>query len=493
MRHVRRISWIVGAVFAALLFFIGGAFLRLLMGPISLGPLAGAIEDSINRAVTGFVVRFNSAVLEWSRTDGKIYLTVLGTKVFDGGGRIVAQAPAANLDFNSTDLLAGNLSLQRFALVGVQLTGVRTADGTMKLGFAQDDDSDLLKTIREILQSGGGNSSLDSLSIRNARLAFRDEPTGLFIVSPDTNFALESKSGALNATVDSVIEISGIASRVTARAKLRENGMPENGSIGVQGLSVPALAKYNPTLSYLQPYNITSNLEADFQLGENGELRATSFHVDGTGSITGPLFKVPLRFDSFDVEGNYDAAGERFVLSSVALEGKPLAAKAKASFTVSRTDGTFSGVLAELTAQDVRVALLKSFREELAFSEVSLKGDYDSHAEADCLRARGHQGKCDCRRFERRGQAGRRCRAGAHPQRNPRAADRARHAVLLADRHRSGRRSLDQVASGGRAGRAGADRSELRAPARSIKTFCPKVRSFSRFRSTASRSGTWVR
>src|SRR5215510_194856 len=84
MRVIRRVAWIVGAVFAALLFFAGGVFLRLLMGPISLGPVAGAIEDSINRAVPGFVVRFDSAVLEWSRPDSKVYLTVLGTRLFDG-------------------------------------------------------------------------------------------------------------------------------------------------------------------------------------------------------------------------------------------------------------------------------------------------------------------------------------------------------------------------------------------------------------------------
>src|SRR5262245_24383454 len=184
MRYVRRISWIVGAVFAALLFFVAGGFLRLLMGPISLGPIAGAIEDSINRAVSGFVVRFDSAVLEWSRTDGKIYLTILGTKLFDLNGRIIAQAPKANLDVDEADLLAGNLNLKRFALVGLQLRVVRTADGVIKLGFdLEQDHTDLMKSIREMLQSGGGSSSLEGLSVRNARLAFRDEQTGLFVIS----------------------------------------------------------------------------------------------------------------------------------------------------------------------------------------------------------------------------------------------------------------------------------------------------------------------
>ncbi len=240
MRLLRRVAWIAGSISAALIFFAGGVFLRLLMGPISLGPAAGYIEDSINRAVTGLVVRFNSAVLEWSRMDSRIYLTVLGTKIFDPNGRIIAQAPKANLDFDAVNLLAGNLSLKRFALVGVQLTGVRTSDGTIRLGFGlQQDDTDLLKTIREMLQSGGSTGgSLDGLSIRNARLAFRDEPTGLFVISPDTNFTLESSSSGLNASVESSIEISGIPTRIVARAALRDDGMPRRGTVEIQGLSL---------------------------------------------------------------------------------------------------------------------------------------------------------------------------------------------------------------------------------------------------------------
>src|SRR6185436_5170963 len=176
----------------------------------------------------GFVVRFDSAVIEWSRPDAKVYLTVLGTRVFDRNGRIIAQAPKANLDFNVVDLFAGNLSLKRFALVGVQLTGVRTSDGVIRLGFGlQQDDTDLIKTIREMLESGDkSGSSLDGLSIRNARLAFRDDPTGLFVVSPDTNFALENGSGGLNASVESAIEISGVPMHFAARTVLRDDGRP---------------------------------------------------------------------------------------------------------------------------------------------------------------------------------------------------------------------------------------------------------------------------
>ena len=379
MRLLRRVFLIIGAVSAALLFFAGGVFLRLLMGPISLGPVAGAIEDSINRAVTGFVIRFDSAVLEWSRMDAKIYLTVLGTKVFDLNGRIIAQAPKANLDFDEAALLAGNLSLKRFALVGVQLTGVRTGDGIIRLGFGlAQDNTDILKTVREMLQSGGDTgSSLEGFSIRNARLAFRDEPTGLFVVSPDSNFSLESSAEGLNASVESAIEISGITSRIAARATLRDDGMPRRGTVEIRGLSLPALSKNNPALSYLQPYAITSNVEADFELDESGALHATTFHLDGTGAIANAALKAPLRLDKFDVAGSYDGVEDRVVLDSITLQSKPVAAKAKASFALTRKDGAFVSASGELSAQDIRLALPDVFRQDLALTKISLKADYD--------------------------------------------------------------------------------------------------------------------
>jgi hypothetical protein len=115
-RAVQRTVLIFGAILAALLFFLGGAALRLLMGPISLGPFASVIEDALNHSVSGVVIRFDQAVLEWSRAEGKVNLIVLGTKVFDLDGHIVAQAPKADLDFDAAALVAGDLKLKRFGL-----------------------------------------------------------------------------------------------------------------------------------------------------------------------------------------------------------------------------------------------------------------------------------------------------------------------------------------------------------------------------------------
>ncbi len=379
IRYLRRASWILGAVFAALLFFIGGALLRLLMGPISLGPINGAIEDSLNRSVSGVVVRFDQAVLELSRSDWKVHLTVLGTKILDLNGRIIAQAPKANLDFDIGDLMAGHLSLKRFALVGVQLTGVRSKEGIIKLGFGlEQDDSDLLKMIRDILQNNNqGGGSLDTISVRDARLAFRDEPTGLFVVSPASNFTVQSRDGHLDAFLDSAVEISGVPARIAASATLRDDGMPERGTLDIHGLSVPALMKNNPVLSYLRPYQLTSDANASFELGEHGNVLSANFHLTGEGTIETSTLKTPLKFDSFEIKGGYDGILDSFDLDTISLRGKQISGNAKGTFAVAWKEGAFNKVSGEIEAEDVSLIFPQFFRQELALSRVSLNAVYD--------------------------------------------------------------------------------------------------------------------
>ncbi|MGZ6007465.1 MAG: hypothetical protein ACXWKS_08415, partial [Rhizomicrobium sp.] len=81
------------AIGVAMLFFVIGAALRLLVGPISLGPLSGQISDALAQALPGITVKYDQAAIEWSRDQGRVNLVVLGARVFDTKGRIIAQAP----------------------------------------------------------------------------------------------------------------------------------------------------------------------------------------------------------------------------------------------------------------------------------------------------------------------------------------------------------------------------------------------------------------
>jgi hypothetical protein len=382
IRHVQRSCWVLGAIVAALLFFIGGGALRLLMGPISLGPFASVIEDALNHSVSGVVIRFDQAVLEWSRPEGKVNLIVLGTKVFDPNGHIIAQAPKADLDFDAAAMLEGRLNLKRFGLIGVQLTGVRSSNGAIHLGFGPEQGApDLFKTIRDILHdSKAGGGSLDSFAIRNARLAFRDEPTGLFIVSPDANFTLRNKGQQLDASLDSAIELSGVPVRLTATAVLRQDGGVDHGTLALKGLSLPALVQNSTNFAALTPYRLVSDLTASFSLGMDGALVASAFHVTGAGTIQPSALKPPLRLNKFDVAGNYDGMLNKVSLDDFSFDTGPASAKGKANLTLEWKDGELQTVSGDVTAGDVKLDMPDLFYQPFAISHLSLQAVYDRPA-----------------------------------------------------------------------------------------------------------------
>ena len=80
--------------------------------------------------------------------------------------------------------------VQRITLVGVQLTLVRTMDGGLRLGVEKDKNQrDIFSRITDaITQEQRQRSSLKAFAVRDARLAFYDEPTALFLVAPEREF-----------------------------------------------------------------------------------------------------------------------------------------------------------------------------------------------------------------------------------------------------------------------------------------------------------------
>jgi hypothetical protein len=264
----------------------------------------------------------------------------------------------------------------------VQLTGVRSKEGAIHLGFGIEQGApDLLETLRNILEnSAAGGASLDSLAIRNARLAFRDEPTGLFIVAPDANFTLNNKGKELEASLDSALEISGAPMRVTAQAVLRDNGRPEHITLTVKGFSVPALVQNSMNFAALTPYRLVGDVMANFSLDENGAFAGSGFHVTGSGSVATPSLKSPLQLPKFDVSGVYEAATNKLALQDFSFDSNVMAAKGKADLTLGWKDGALQTVAANVDAGNVRLDLPQVFNQPLAMSKLSFQGAYDRQA-----------------------------------------------------------------------------------------------------------------
>src|SRR5438132_303052 len=91
--HISHAALSMGALVAALVFFMVGAFVRLLVGPVSLGPLQQSLAGAIQNALPGINLVYDKAALEWDRDEDRVNLVVLGARILDQDGKVVIAAP----------------------------------------------------------------------------------------------------------------------------------------------------------------------------------------------------------------------------------------------------------------------------------------------------------------------------------------------------------------------------------------------------------------
>ena len=379
-----RVGVIVGAITAAFVFFVVGVMVRLLAGPIDLGPFAQAIEDSVNRSLVGLVVHFDRAALEWSSTEGKINLTIQGTRLFDARGHLIASAPQADLDFDQFSLLTGKPVLTRFALTGIELTAMRTQSGAFRLGFTREtNEEDLLAAIRDTLRrnASGGGSSLDHFEIIRAHLAYRDEPTDLFLVSPSANLSIANRNGHIIAALSANIEVSGAPAMVSASAELRDNGVPIAGNMSVKHLRLSALAQNSHSFGFLKPFEIDSDFSANFNLGPDGHLLASEFTVAGDGMIGPPLWHSnDLRIDGARIHGRYDASLNRIVFDDISLKGTRVRGQGQARIDLAWSGMRVTGLSVQTDVHDLYFDIPGTFAAPVTLASFTASASYDREA-----------------------------------------------------------------------------------------------------------------
>ncbi|HWE06955.1 MAG TPA: DUF3971 domain-containing protein, partial [Rhizomicrobium sp.] len=381
---LRRAGWLAIALAAGAVFFCLGLLFRLLMGPVSLGPFNGDLHAALTEVVPGLDVRFDDAALEWTRTEGRVNLVILGTRVFDEGQHIIAQAPKAEIGLAAGPLLSGHVVVNRIALVGVQLTLVHTKSGELRLGVeSETGGSDVLKRIRDaISRSHGGTSALKSFAVHEARLAFYDEETGAFVVAPEAELQISTLNNAASTVKNSTtanltarIEISGKPARLYASIDLPERGNVVTGDISVSGLNVSALAHDGKSFAFLAPLALTADVTGSWTLVNGTDLRLADFGIGAYGYVNG--FGRPVHVKSLRLVGRYDGATGRLLIDDAALAGEQASAHltGSAALTFNRGGGLNSSSFA-LALDRIGIDLPGAMERAVTLGHAVVKGAY---------------------------------------------------------------------------------------------------------------------
>lgn len=377
--HISRAALIAGMLAAALLFFAIGAGVRLMLGPVSLGPFAGTLADALAHALPGITVKYDQAAVEWTRDEGKVNLVILGARVYDGQGRIIAQAPKADIDLAAAPLLRGKVAVRRITLVGVQLTLVRTHEGKLRLGVEKDTNGqDIIKRISDAIRANKGQpSALKTFAIHNARLAFYDETTGLFVVSPQADFSLAKTGSDLDAKLEAAIEVSGHPAHIAADLTFPADGGRLDGAVTVTGFEIAALSANSKTFAAVKDTALKLDMSASFTVA-GSQLISVDFGADAKGAFVVPGIRNGLvRVKSMRALGRYDGRNGRLLLDEAAIDADKIKARLSghADFALD-TQGTLSQVKADLRLQRVALALPGVFAKPVQFQRVDFRGDW---------------------------------------------------------------------------------------------------------------------
>jgi hypothetical protein len=376
--HISRTALVGAALGVAALFFVVGAALRLLVGPISLGPLSGQISDALAQALPGITIKYDQAAVEWSRNQGRVNIVVLGARVFDSRGRIIAQAPEADIDLAARPFIQGRIVVTRVTLVGVQLTMVRTVDGSLRLGVEHDESQrDIISRITDAINKNSSSaSSLQSFAIRDARVAFLDETTGLFLVAPKADVRIATSGQNLVATLEADIEVTGHAAHIAGEMSLPPKQGPVSGRIEVHGLDIAALGRNAKMFAFLRSVAMVADFSSNFAI-DGTHLLSADFAVSAKGSATLVGIRKAVRVAMLHLSGRYDRSTARISLADATLDSDQLRAHVVGGMNlIYGSGGAISRLGVDLTADKTALAVPGTFVQPVFVPLASLHGSY---------------------------------------------------------------------------------------------------------------------
>ena len=376
--HISRAALTAGVLVAAVVFFVVGAGIRLLLGPVSLGPLKGTLAGAIHDALPGIPLDYDTAAVEWSRDQGRVNLVVLGARLYDRDGKVVARAPKAAIGLAAAPFLQGRFRVKRITLVGVEFSLVHMKNGHLRLGSEKDQaDDDIIGRINDLINKNSGQSSLDSFAVRDARLGIYDEVTGLAVSSPHANVVIRAKGHDTAASFDADVLLSGRKSHVKADVTVPPGNGPIQGALTVTGMDLRGLGASAKMFDGIKNVPMTVDASANFIIS-GVTLAKADFDIRAAGEIPVAAMKdKALHVRDLRLVGQYDGARHHLLLTRVDIQAREARAALRGTGDFLLDDaGKLERVHAELSGKDVALDMPGIFVQPVGYQSVLLAADY---------------------------------------------------------------------------------------------------------------------
>jgi hypothetical protein len=370
----------VAVLVAAIVFFLVGAGLRLLWGPLSLGPLHGTLAGAIRQALPGIALDYDDAAIEWSRDQGRVNLVVLGARLYDRRGQVVASAPKAAIDLAAAPFLKGQFAVRRITLVGVKFTLIHMKNGRVRLGNEKDEgDNELISRLSDAINAhGSAQSSLESFAVRDANIGLYDEITGLTLSAPHAELALRAQGKTMATSFNADVMISGRKSHVTASLTLPPDKGPIGASVSVTGLDLRALGENSHFFDGIRNIPVVVSASADFRVDGGARLGYAAFDLAAHGEIPWAAMKEGgLHVSNLRLVGRYDGASRHLALTTADLNSREVRAALKGTGEfLYGADGKLARIHADLAARNIAVDMPGILPRPVGYQTLALQADY---------------------------------------------------------------------------------------------------------------------
>ncbi len=185
--------------------------------------------------------------------------------------------------------LHGQAVVRRFTLVGVQLTLVRTMSGGLRLGVEKDKNQhDILSRIADAVSlRSDKKSSLQAFAVRNARLAFYDEPDPSCSWWRRTRTSTSPPPAPTSRPRRRRCRDLRQARAVTGEFTIPSTAAPVKGSVAVSGLDLRALGRNSRTFTGVKDIGLVVGVSASFAK-QGAHILSADFGMDAKGSLAVP-------------------------------------------------------------------------------------------------------------------------------------------------------------------------------------------------------------
>lgn len=381
---------------AAVCLFLICFWVRLLFGPVYLGPSVGMVSGALADALPeGISLSYGQAALEWSREDDRVHLVVLDIRMQNAGGKSILSAPKAEVDLAGAQLLRGEAEVHRITLIGVKLTLVRTAAGKLRFGIGKNRiDQDIVDLFVRKLSTAKGGSSLKRLAIHRAKLVFYDEGADLYISSDKADLHLfrPTKGGNLQTALKAEIAVAGRPANVRFAADFPLDQAVSRGTLEIRGLDLAAFAVHPKAGLLAKNSHLPANVDASFTL-RHGKLQALQLSLSGKGKIQVSALRQSLTIGKLGLSARYDGKSQSVVISKAFVDAdgvrgtlsgrvqRHMHAVFPSKSTEPQQTPRPAGYDIGLSLKDLSLDLPHLFAGPVHFASVSVRADWNAMAD----------------------------------------------------------------------------------------------------------------